>query len=265
MHNVSWVAGWVRELLEDVPEILALCERKESSGSFAYDYGVVLKFQDGTVRHRWFTACAFNYANIKEAVRNALSMNFPPPVWIAEAPPSCIVKNVINLQSLLEEGSTPESASKPEAVWVEEVLRAELHWILPILDAFPQIVAIGKARKDVSIGNTYLFERKRKDGAVEFTWMKDPRVEEVAANLPDPTCVDCGCSLKTNKNFSLAQRCGECQLELAGSFAWMDEKIGPKAFPEIKPKARRDDRFDPRPGIDDRGAWASPSWEEDYS
>ena len=91
--------------------------------------------------------------------------------------------------------------------------------------------------------------------------MREPRLE------PAPLCA-CGVDLRQNKKYpgpteGSASICGECQIKLVGPGAWLDTPVGPAAF-SMKTKRRvHNPRFDPRPGIDDQGAWSTPAWEEE--
>jgi hypothetical protein len=76
--------------------------------------------------------------------------------------------------------------------------------------------------------------------------------------------------LKTNLSFGRDEGlvCGECELKAEAEQGTERTVQGSLVFTKRKvylPPVLKPTRFDPRPGIDDRGAWSSPSWEEDCS
>ncbi len=78
---------------------------------------------------------------------------------------------------------------------------------------------------------------------------------------PAPTCTACSCSLQTNAR---GQRgldvCGECYLKRQPV---QKVEAVPRLFARSAKPRPVDRKHDPRPGIDDRGAWATPTWEDD--
>ncbi len=76
-----------------------------------------------------------------------------------------------------------------------------------------------------------------------------------------PTCTTCSCSLKTNARGQLGvDVCGECYLKTQ---PLQKVEVIPRLFARSAKPRPVDRKHDPRPGIDDRGAWATPAWEDD--
>ncbi len=92
--------------------------------------------------------------------------------------------------------------------------------------------------------------------------------EEVAEPAPPPATCACGVELRMSKMFWVAgvgARCGECEAKVDPEYKERTALVAScKVYLEPPAKVRVT-KFDGRPGIDDRGAWSSPSWEEDFS
>lgn len=82
----------------------------------------------------------------------------------------------------------------------------------------------------------------------------------------------CGSELRSNKVYAVAAQpgqstkcCGECAAKGDPMYNERTALVASRKVYLEPPTKVRATKFDPRPGIDDRGAWSSPSWEEDYS
>ncbi len=92
--------------------------------------------------------------------------------------------------------------------------------------------------------------------------------EEVAQPAPPPATCSCGVELRMSKMFwaaGVGVRCGECEAKADPEYKERTALVASRKVYLEPPTKVRVTKFDPRPGIDDRGAWSSPSWEEDFS
>ncbi len=106
-----------------------------------------------------------------------------------------------------------------------------------------------------------------RDEILAYGKQEEVKVEEALQPVVECNLCACGADLSCNKNYPGEKAgdpkiCGECQIKLAGDWAWEGVYVGPKALPVRVPKKVHNPKYDPRPGIDDQGAWSTPSWDD---